>query len=172
MAPEAMTRSSSSPKVFLAWVAATSGISISSPKRLRKVWLAISPPLLNQNSTNSQFVHSGRAYNPPWERLGSSCCQEARQRTSGPDTGRDRDLQSIRIDHREVAGSPGLFSRLVGELAAAFLDDGGELVDVLPGDAVEPERDTLRPVAPLGEVVLPKEEYDASRRQVSRHQAV
>src|SRR5947199_9623599 len=56
-APDAATRSRISPKLFLAWVAATSGISTSSPKRLRKVCLAMIQILQSQYSKNGQFVH-------------------------------------------------------------------------------------------------------------------
>ena len=91
---------------------------------------------------------------------------------SGPNLSRNRNQKAVRIDHRKVAGSPGLVPGLLGELAASTLDDGGELVDVLAGDAVETERNALRPVSPLGEVVLPEQEFDAPRLQANRHEAV
>jgi hypothetical protein len=57
----------------------------------------------------------------------------------------------------------------VGEFAAALLDGGGELVDVLSGDTVETEHDAFRPVAALGKIVLTEQEINASRPQVSSH---
>src|SRR3954454_6352231 len=87
------------------------------------------------------------------------------QPPSAPHTRRDRDHEAVRIDHREVARSPGLILGLLGELATPLLDGRGALVDILPGDAVAPQPAPLLRVAASAEVGQPDKENHRPPRE-------
>src|SRR5512143_508410 len=70
----------------------------------------------------------------------------------------DRDLESVRVSHRDVTRAPGLVGRSLVQLAAFGLDPLREVIDALVRLAVNPETFALLAVASLLPVVLPDHE--------------
>src|SRR5258706_563462 len=85
----------------------------------------------------------------------------------------ERKLETVRIGDHEHAVAPGHVLRLLVEVAAARLDFGGELVEVLRGVTPDARPDAFLPVAALREVVLVQHECDGAGVDLaSRERAV